>query len=187
MGSEDRTGPVLGEELDQTAHDHGDDRRTQIVPTAIGEFSAEDLIPNEQVVITLTDENYVKRVPISAYRAQKRGGKGIVGLTTKEEDMVSELRVANTHDDLLFFTSRGRLFQTKVYELPAASRIAKGTPVQNIVQLGPDETVTAMITLDATRAGKTFFFMGTKHGHVKKTEIVKYANVRKSGIIAIGF
>lgn len=186
LASEERIRTIIGTELDAVAEAHGDDRRTQIVPTALGEFSAEDLIPNEQVVITLTTGNYIKRVTVDAYRSQRRGGKGIVGMTTKEEDEVSALRVANTHDDLLFFTSKGRLFRTKVYELPAASRIAKGTPIVNIVQLGPDETVTAMITLTSKDAKDGYFFMGTRDGNVKKTEIEKYANVRKTGIIAMG-
>ncbi|MGI6103151.1 MAG: DNA gyrase subunit A [Patescibacteria group bacterium] len=186
LSSEERVREIIKAELDEVSEKYGDDRRTEIVPTALGEFSAEDLIPNEQVVITVTNENYVKRVPVSAYKSQQRGGKGIVGMTTKEEDSVAQLAVASTHDDILFFTSRGRLFATKVYELPAASRQAKGTPVVNIVQIAPDEHVTAMITLNAKQPAGTHFFMGTKDGVVKKTEIEKYKNVRKSGIIAIG-
>ncbi|MBI4032843.1 DNA gyrase subunit A, partial [Candidatus Berkelbacteria bacterium] len=187
LDSPERIKAIITTELDEVAEQYGDDRRTQIIPTAIGSFSAEDLIPDEPVVITLTNENYIKRVPVTAYKSQQRGGKGIVGMTTKEEDAVAQLAVASTHDDLLFFTSAGRLFRTKVYELPAASRQAKGTPVVNIVQLAPNETVTAMITLSKSAlGGKTYFFMGTRHGVVKKTEIAAYSNVRKSGIIAVG-
>lgn len=187
LGSEERIRQIIGTELDEVAQRHGDERRTTIVPTGLGEFSAKDLIPNEQVVITLTSENYIKRVPMDAYKTQARGGKGVIGLTTKEEDQVSQLRVAQTHDDILFFTSRGRLFKSKVYELPAAGRQAKGTPIVNLAQLGPDERVTAMITLsDSGKGGDKYFFMGTKLGSVKKTEIEKYKNVRLSGIIAIG-
>ncbi len=187
LGSEERIRTIISTELDDVAGKYGDERRTKIVTAAVGDFSAKDLIPNEQVVITLTTENYIKRVPMDAYRTQARGGKGVVGLTTKEEDQVSQLRVAQTHDDILFFTSRGRLFKSKVYELPAAGRQAKGTPIVNLAQLGPDELVTAMITLAETGKGDgKFFFMGTKLGHVKKTEIEKYKNVRLTGIIAIG-
>ena len=186
LNSDERVKEVIKSELDELSEKHGDDRRTQIIPTALGDFSAEDLIPNEQVAITITNENYVKRVPVSAYKAQQRGGKGIVGMTTKEEDSVEQLAVASTHDDILFFTSRGRLFATKVYELPAASRQAKGTPIVNIVQVAPDESVTAMITLNSKSDVGKYFFMGTKQGAVKKTEIEKYKNVRKSGIIAMG-
>lgn len=187
LSSEERIRGIIQTELDEVAEKHGDARRTTIIPTGLGEFSAKDLIPNEQVVITLTSENYIKRVPMDAYRTQARGGKGVVGLTTKEEDQVSQLRVAQTHDDILFFTSKGRLFKSKVYELPAAGRQAKGTPIVNIAQLGPDELVTAMITLAETGKGDgKYFFMGTKLGNVKKTEIEKYKNVRLTGIIAIG-
>lgn len=187
LASPEKVQAIIKTELDEVAEQHGDDRRTQIIPTALGSFSAEDLIPDEQVAITLTSGNYIKRVPVSAYKAQQRGGKGIVGMTTKEEDTVELLRVASTHDDILFFTSKGRLFKSKVYELPAASRQAKGTPVVNIIQLAPEEAVTEMITLAAKhRDGRTYFFMGTRQGVVKKTEIEKYQNVRSSGIIAIG-
>lgn len=187
LASEDKIRGIIKTELDEVATKHGDDRRTTIVPHALGEFSAEDLIPDEQVVITLTTENYIKRVPVGSYKSQQRGGKGIVGMTTKEEDTVELLRVASTHDDILFFTSRGRLFKSKVYELPSVSRQAKGTPAVNIVQLGPDETVTAMITLSGKKdENLKYFFMGTRQGVVKKTEIEKYKNTRASGIIAIG-
>ncbi|MBI2590196.1 DNA gyrase subunit A [Candidatus Berkelbacteria bacterium] len=187
LGSNERVRAIIKNELQEISQKHGDDRRTTIVPTAIGEFSAEDLIPNEQVVIALTTENYIKRVPIGAYKTQHRGGKGIVGMTTKEEDLVAQLRVANTHDEILFFTSKGRLFASKVYELPATSRQAKGTPIVNIIQIAPDETVTALITLSpAQEKSGTYFFMGTRLGSIKKTEIDAYRNIRKSGIIAIG-
>ncbi|MCA9388902.1 DNA topoisomerase 4 subunit A, partial [Candidatus Berkelbacteria bacterium] len=131
LASEQKVKKIIKDELDEVKERFGDERRTEIVPTELGEFNAEDLIPNEQVVITLTNENYIKRVPISSYKAQNRGGKGIVGMTTKEEDQVAQLRVAHTLDDILFFTSKGRLFTSKVYELPAVSRQAKGTPIVN--------------------------------------------------------
>lgn len=186
LGSEEKIRTIIKSELDEVAEAHGDERRTKIIASSLKEFRAEDLIPNEQVVITLTTENYVKRVPAESYKSQQRGGKGIVGMTTKEEDTVAQVRVANTHDDILFFTSKGRLFRTKVYELPAVSRQAKGVPLVNVIQMGPDERVTTMITMDEKEQEKgKYFFMGTVRGVVKRTEAKAYANVRKSGIIAI--
>lgn len=186
LGSEEKIKEVIKEELTEVGEVHGDDRKTKIVAHRIGEFRAEDLIPNEQVVITLTDANYIKSVPIDAYKAQKRGGKGISGMTTKEQDMVKSLRVADTHDEILFFTSKGRLFKSKVYEIPKASRQAKGTPIVNLIQLGSSEVVTAMITLNEKRSdGMKYFFMGTRDGVVKKTEVAAYKNVRQTGIIAM--
>lgn len=186
LASEERIKGVIKSELDEMIEKYGDDRRTKIVKSALGDFTAEDLIPNEQVVITLTDGNYIKRVPTSTYKTQHRGGKGIVGMTTKEEDAVTELRVADTHDDILFFTSKGRLFRSKVYELPSASRQAKGTPIVNVIQLGPDERVSTLITAkSADLADDHYFFMGTKRGVVKKTRVDAYQNVRATGIIAM--
>ncbi len=186
LSSEDKIKAVIKDELDEVVEKYGDERRTKIVKSALGEFTAEDLIPNEQVVITLTDGNYIKRVPTSTYKTQQRGGKGIVGMTTKEEDQVAELRVADTHDDILFFTSKGRLFRSKVYQLPAASRQAKGTPLVNVIQLGPDERVSTLITSKSDELdGDKYFFMGTTRGVVKKTRIDAYQNVRSTGIIAM--
>jgi DNA gyrase subunit A len=186
LGSEGKIRNLIKDELDEVSEKYGDDRRTKIVKSALGEFTAEDLIPNEQVVITLTDGNYIKRVPTDTYKSQQRGGKGIMGMTTKDEDSVTELRVADTHDDLLFFTSKGRLFRSKVYELPSASRQAKGTPIVNVIQLGPDERVSTLITSKPQElTGEQYFFMGTIRGVVKKTRIDAYANVRATGIIAM--
>ncbi|MEK7184420.1 MAG: DNA gyrase subunit A [Patescibacteria group bacterium] len=186
LASNERIQGVIKTELDEMIEKYGDERRTKIVKSALGEFTAEDLIPNEQVVITLTDGNYIKRVPTSTYKTQHRGGKGIVGMTTKDEDSVTELRVADTHDDILFFTSKGRLFRSKVYELPSASRQAKGTPIVNLIQLGQDEHVSTLITSKPVDIGADhYFFMGTKRGVVKKTRIDAYQNVRATGIIAM--
>lgn len=186
LSSDEKIKGVIGDELGEVIEKHGDERRTKIVKAALGDFSAEDLIPNEQVVITLTDGNYIKRVPTDTYKTQQRGGKGIIGMTTKDEDSVTELRVADTHDDILFFTSKGRLFRSKVYELPAASRQAKGTPLINVIQLGPDERVSTLITSKSKDLmGEQYFFMGTIRGVVKKTRIDAYQNVRATGIIAM--
>lgn len=177
---------LIKEGLQEVKNKYGDPRRTEIIPHAIGEFSAEDLIPNQQVIVTITRGNYIKRQDVDAYRKQIRGGVGVVGMTTKEEDIIDYLVCANTHDDIYFFTNKGRVFKSKVYELPATSRQAKGTPVVNIIQIGPDEKVTSLLTVPKEDIQSKFFIMGTEHGAIKRTEISKYDNIRKTGIIAIG-
>ena len=163
---------------------YGDARRTQIIKSAAGKFSDEDLVPNEDVIVTLTAGNYIKRMPSNTYRTQGRGGKGKMGMTTKEEDVVEHLIQTRNHDTMLFFTSLGRAFKLKVYEIPAASRIAKGQPVVNLLNLSPDERVTSMLTIEKDNKSQ-FLFMATKCGVVKKTKIEEYQNVRSSGLIAI--
>lgn len=163
-----------------------DERRTEIVPTAIGDFTALDLIPDESVVITITKSNYIKRVPIDTYRSQIRGGKGILAMGTKEEDTVERMIIANTHDDIYFFSKSGKIFKTKVYELPAGSRQAKGQALVNVIQVSQDDKITAAFTLSSEEAKlKQFFFFSTAKGIVKKTLIDAYKNVRKTGILAI--
>ncbi|OGB74026.1 DNA gyrase subunit A [candidate division Kazan bacterium RBG_13_50_9] len=163
---------------------YGDERRTKVAKRTLGEFSEEDLVPNEEVVITITKGGYIKRQPVTAYRAQKRGGKGVIGMTTKEEDQIEKIQVAKNHDDILFFTNRGRVFRQRVYEVPQASRIAKGTAVVNLIQLAPEEIVTGTLTMPTYAPGDTFVMI-TKRGVIKKTEVEKYANIRTSGLIAI--
>lgn len=176
---------VIKEELLEIKEKYGDERRTKIVTQAIGKFNEEDLIPNEQVVLTLTSGNYVKRVLSSAYRAQARGGKGVLGMATKEEDVVEQMAEASNHDYVLFFTNKGRVFQIKAYEIPASSRTAKGQPIVNLLQLAPEENVTAFITLP-NMEDDSYLFMATSLGVVKKTQVKAFANIRKTGIIAIG-
>ena len=177
---------LIKEDLSYIVDKYGDQRRTQIIPQAIDSFSAEDLIPNEHVVVALTRGNYIKRQDVATYRKQMRGGKGVVGITTKEEDIVDHLVSAYTHDDIYFFTNKGRVFKSKVYELPATSRQSKGTPVVNIIQIAPDEKVTSLLMVPKEGNGDKFFIMGTKDGMIKRTEIKKYDNIRKTGIIAMG-
>ncbi len=162
-----------------------DKRRTEIVPQALGQFSVKDTIPNEEMVVTLTKENYVKRVAPSAFRRQERGGQGKVAMATKEEDEIEIMRFAKNHDKLLFFTNTGRVFQLPVYELPMASRQAKGIPLVNLIQMTKDEFVTAMLVVKNEEFGGDFLFMATRHGTVKKTAVADFKNVRKSGLIAI--
>ena len=177
---------LIKQEMQDLKTKFGDERRTKLVKTAIGEFKVEDLIANEEAIIVVTKSGYVKRLPPDTYRKQGRGGKGVIGITTKEEDMVDKLLSAETHDDILFFTSRGRVFQTKVYELPETSRTAKGQALVNFLNLGPGENATAVLTYGKSEAGKfKFMFMGTKQGTVKKTAIEEFVKVRRSGLIAM--
>ncbi|HUC86849.1 MAG TPA: DNA gyrase subunit A [Candidatus Saccharimonadales bacterium] len=184
LASESEILRIIKEELLDVKEKYGDPRRTQIIPTELGKFSEEELVPNEQVIVTLTQGNYIKRIPANTYKSQGRGGKGIMGMTTKEEDIVGHLVLTNNHDFILFFTNKGRVFRQKVYEVPAASRTAKGQAIVNLLQLGPDEVVTSINTFAAGEAAK-YLFMATKHGTVKKTPLADYANVRTSGLIAI--
>lgn len=177
---------LIKEDLNEVKEKYGDARRTVVIPHALGSFSAEDLIPNEQVIVSLSRGNYIKRQEVATYRKQVRGGVGVVGMTTKEEDIVDYLVCSYTHDDIYFFTNQGRVFKSKVYELPATSRQSKGTPVVNIVQMGPNEQVTSILTVPMAKDGMKFFVMGTKNGQIKRTEIEKYDNIRKTGIVAVG-
>jgi DNA gyrase subunit A len=184
LSSESEILRVIREELEELKAKFGDDRRTQIVGSELGKFSEEELVPNEQVIVTLTTGNYIKRIPSNTYKSQGRGGKGIMGMTTKEEDVVEHLILTQNHDFMLFFTNKGRVFRLKVYEIPAASRTAKGQPVINLVQLGHGEKVTSLVTFDSKQL-ESHLFMTTKFGTVKKTPLADYANVRANGLIAI--
>lgn len=177
---------LIKDDLNDVANKYGDDRRTTIIPHALGDFKAEDLIPDQQVIVALSRGNYVKRQEIDTYRKQTRGGVGVVGMTTKEEDIVDHLVCASTHDDIYFFSNKGRVFKSKVYELPASGRQSKGTPIVNIIQISPNEKITAILTAPKKSNGQKFFVMGTAQGQIKKTEIEKYDNIRKTGIIAMG-
>ena len=175
---------IVKSELLEMKAKHGDDRRTQIIPQELGKFSDEQLIPEEQVVVTVTSENYIKRSLASEYRRQNRGGKGKRGMATKEADFIEHVILASTHDYLLFFTNKGRVFRLKTYEVPATGLNAKGVAAVNLLQLHPEEVVTAVIKHKKSSTSK-YFFMTTKKGTVKKTKIEDYDNIRTSGLIAI--
>ena len=175
---------IVKSELLEMKAKHGDDRRTQIIPQELGKFSDEQLIPEEQVVVTVTSENYIKRSLPSEYRRQNRGGKGKRGMATKEADFIEHVILASTHDYLLFFTNKGRVFRLKTYEVPATGLNAKGVAAVNLLQLHPEEVVTAVIKHKKSSTSK-YFFMTTKKGTVKKTKIEDYDNIRTSGLIAI--
>ncbi len=175
---------IIKEELVDIKDKYGNERRTKIIGTELGKFSEEELVPNEQVIVTVTQGNYIKRIAANTYKSQGRGGKGIMGMTTKEEDVVDHLVLTNNHDYILFFTNKGRVFRLKVYEIPAASRTAKGQAIVNLLQLGPDETVTSLNTITKDSIAK-YLFMATRMGTVKKTPLADYANVRANGLITI--
>ncbi|MBL8031200.1 MAG: DNA gyrase subunit A [Candidatus Doudnabacteria bacterium] len=179
---------ILGIVKDETIEmrdKYGDERRTQVVKHAVGTFAAEDLIPENQMIVTITKSGYVKRLLPDTYKQQSRGGKGVIGQSLKEEDVVEKLISANTHDDILFFTNKGRVFQTKVYELPEGSRTSKGQALVNFLQLGSGETTTAVLTFSKKDEAK-FLVMATKKGLIKKVAREEFAKVRRSGMIAIG-
>ncbi len=185
LADESRVLGIIKDELKEVKEKFGDERRTTIHPNAVGEFSALDLIPDEEVVVTLTQSNYIKRMPIDTYKAQHRGGKGVLGMATKEEDEIQHLLAASTHDDIFFFTNTGRVFQTKVYEIPMASRQAKGSPLVNVIQVSNSERVTAVMTQNVQDNSKQYFVFATKSGLIKRTLIEAYKNVRKTGIVAM--
>ncbi|MFA5820873.1 MAG: DNA gyrase subunit A [Candidatus Gracilibacteria bacterium] len=175
---------IMTDELAEVKEKYNDERRTQIVPTAINEISQKDTIPNEPMIVMLSRENYIKRLSPSSFRAQKRGGKGIIGGATKEEDEIKILLSGTNHDELLYFTNRGRVFKLPVYEIPQSSRIAKGQAIVNLLQLQEDEVVTAILNTKA-KFSSDYLFMATTKGTVKKTPTKDFENVRKSGLIAI--
>lgn len=186
LGDEKMIMAIIKDELLEVKEKFGDDRRTKIIGKELGKMSDEDLIPNEQVVVTLTAGNYIKRSLASEYRAQGRGGKGKRGMITKEEDIIEQLVLANTHDTLLFFTNKGRVLKLKTYEVPAVGLKAKGIAIVNLLQLQPDETVSSIIKLkEHIKEGDGYLFMCTRKGTVKKTALEKYQNIRASGIISI--
>lgn len=174
---------IIKKELIEIKEKYGDERKTKLVKEATKKLTDSDLIPNEEVVIALTTSNYIKRTPIALYRSQARGGKGVMGMEMKEEDGIKHLLSAYNLDNILFFTNKGRVFQTKIYEIPIASRIAKGTAIVNLISLGPEEKVTSMITLKEGQSG--YLFMATQKGIVKKTPLSDYQTVKKNGLIAI--
>ncbi len=178
---------IIKAELLEMKEKYGDERRSKIINHELGKFSDEELIPEEDSVILLTTENYIKRTLLSDYRKQHRGGKGKRGMTTKEEDVIDQLVSASTHDWLLFFTNRGRVFRLKAYEVPAASLSAKGVAAVNLLQLQPEERISSIIKIDKDYKPEDdgYLIMATAKGTVKKTPLKAYANIRTSGLIAI--
>ncbi|HYI14447.1 MAG TPA: DNA gyrase subunit A, partial [Thermomicrobiales bacterium] len=175
---------LIKDDLNHLKEKFGDARRTRIVDDP-GELSDEDLIPEVDVIVTLTNRGYVKRIPDDVYKTQRRGGRGVTGLTMREADGVQHLLAANSHDALLFFTDRGRVFQVKVHELPDAGRTAKGVPIINLISILPNEAIATMMPIKDFSAGGYLFFC-TRKGRIKRTSLDQFSSVRSSGLIAIG-
>ena len=174
---------IIREEILEVKHRYADERRTQF-SVLDGEIDPEDLIQEDSVVVTLTHFGYVKRIPRTTYRSQNRSGKGVMGMTTREEDYAEKLLVTSTHAEIMFFTNRGRVYSLKGYEIPEAGRTARGTAIVNLLQLDGGEKVTAMIPLPKERE-EGYLVMATKNGLIKKTGSDEFANLRKMGLIAI--
>lgn len=183
LADENKIYAIVREELEEIKEKFGDERRTVIT---FDEESIEDadLIPEEDVVITLTHDGYIKRLPVTTYRAQKRGGRGIQGIGTKDNDFVEHLYITNSHDHIMFFTSKGKVYRLKGYEIPDLNRTAKGTPIINLIQIEKGERVSAVIPVKEFSEDRYLFF-GTKKGIIKKTELAAYANIRRGGLFAV--
>lgn len=183
LGSEKLVFDIIKEELTTIKDKYGDERKTKIV-SAEGELDIEDLIKEEQTVVALTHFGYVKRMPIDTYRSQKRGGKGITGISTREEDFVKQIFTASTHDTILFFSNKGKLYKLKGYEIPEGGRTAKGTAIVNLLRLDNGEKISAVIPISNFADGK-YLLMGTKRGLIKKTALTEYNSAKKTGLLAI--
>ncbi|MDR3582086.1 MAG: DNA gyrase C-terminal beta-propeller domain-containing protein, partial [Candidatus Pacebacteria bacterium] len=184
---------IIKDEVTALKEKHGDARRTRVVARALESVSDEDLIPEEEAMVTVSGGGYIKRLPPDTFKVQRRGGKGLIGSDVGDEDFLSHFFSANTHDNVLFFTDRGRVFQTKVYEIPQATRTSKGRAIQNFLELPADEHVNAIVNYPGQKDGskepkggkKKYLMMVTKQGVIKKTPIEDFENIRRTGIIAI--
>ncbi len=176
---------IIADEVEKLALDYPEKRRTKIVATAPGSLSEEDLIPSEETIVALTKSGYIKRMPLATFKTQKRGGKGVSGMTIKDTDEIHLLTDANTHDRLLVFTSKGKVFSLKVWELPEGSRISKGQAIINLINIDTDETIQSILPLASGHDKSAFLFFTTKKGVVKRTSIAKYENIKSNGLIAI--
>ena len=183
LADENRILGIIKDELRAVKEKYGDERRTKLTIDT-SEIDVEDLIAEEDVVITLTHNNYIKRMPLTTYRSQNRGGKGVKGMGTKEADFVENMLITTTHHTILFFTTRGRVYNLKAYEIAESSRQAKGTAIINLLQLEKDEKITAVIQVKGFDPDR-YLFMATRKGIVKKTSISEFSNMRKAGLIAI--
>ena len=183
LGSEKLVFEIIKEELTEVKEKYGDERLTKIV-AAEGEFNEEDLIKEEQMVVALTHFGYIKRMPIDTYRSQKRGGKGISGISTREEDFVKQIFTTSTHDTVLFFSNKGKLYRLRGYEIPEAGRTAKGTAIVNLLSLDAGEKISAVIPISDFEDSK-YLLMATKNGLIKKTPLQEYNSSRKTGLLAI--
>ncbi|HUZ87210.1 MAG TPA: DNA gyrase subunit A [Candidatus Baltobacterales bacterium] len=195
LASDQKVRMLIKDEMDDVVKKYGDERRTEITDQEASELSAEDLVPKEDVVVTLTHRGYAKRQPLRVFRAQKRGGVGLKGAKptagseapsgTREEDYALHLLTTHTHASMLFFTQNGRVFQLRVHEVPERERQAKGVSVNNLIDIGSNERITAVFVRPETETDAHYMLMVTKNGYIKKTAMAEYANVRRNGLIAI--
>ncbi len=177
---------VIKEEIQKIKDEYGDERRTRVYKSKADEFSDEDLIQNEPTVITITKTGYIKRQSTASFKTQKRGGKGVIGMATKDEDVIEHILFSQTHDHVLFYTNQGKVYQTRVFEIPESSRVAKGMALANLLNVESGETVSSILTYNPQeKAGNQYVLLATTNGEVKKTALTEFANIRKSGIIAI--
>lgn len=187
LADEEKLLQIVRDELIDIRERFGDDRLTEIQLGGFDNIEDEDLIPEEQIVITLSHNNYIKRLPVSTYRAQHRGGRGVQGMNTLEEDFVSQLVTLSTHDNVLFFTNKGRVYKLKGYEVPELSRQSKGIPVVNAIELDNDENISTMIAVKDLESEDDFLVFATKKGIVKRSALSNFSHINKNGKIAIGF
>jgi DNA gyrase subunit A len=182
---------IIKDEVTELKNKYGDDRRTKVVSRAVESVSDEDLIPEEEAIVTVSGGGYIKRLPPGTFKVQRRGGKGLIGSEVADEDFLSHFFSANTHDNVLFFSDRGRVFQTKVYEIPQATRTSKGRAIQNFLELPSNENVSAIVSYSAKgakaegKSGRKYLMMVTKQGVIKKTPLEDFENIRRTGIIAL--
>ena len=188
LGNPQKILDIIVEELQQLKKDYGDPRRTEIGPD-VTDFSMEDLIEKEDVVITISNDGYAKRIPLSTYKSQNRGGKGIIGSKTKEEDFIEHLFITSSHATILMFTNRGRVFALRAFEIPEGNRMSKGKAIVNLLQLTGEEKVTSAVAIEEfnpKHCENTYLTMCTRFGSIKRVELGEFANIRRTGIIAIG-
>jgi DNA gyrase subunit A len=181
---------VICNELLKLKEKYADTRKTKVYKSKVGEFSEEQLIPNEEVIVTMSQSGYIKRVPRGTYKIQERGGKGVIGMTTKEEDVIDTILTASTHDNMLFFTDRGKLYQIRVWDIPEGNRQSKGQAIINLINIEATEKVTSILTYTLNRSdqreqGIAYILMATKNGTIKKTKLSEYENIRRNGLVAI--
>ena len=188
LGNPQKILDIIVEELQELKKDYGDPRRTEIGPD-VTDFSMEDLIEKEDVVITISNDGYAKRIPLSTYKSQNRGGKGIIGSKTKEEDFMEHLFITSSHATILMFTNRGRVFALRAFEIPEGNRMSKGKAIVNLLQLTGEEKVTSAVAIEEfnpKHCENTYLTMCTRYGSIKRVELAEFANIRRTGIIAIG-
>lgn len=184
LKSEKKILGLIKKDVETLKAKYADERRTKIIAHGVKDFTIEDLVPNEPCIIMATRDGYIKRMPVDTFKQQHRGGKGVIGVTTKEEDVVEQLKSTNTHDNMLFFTTRGRIFQLRAYDIPVASRTAKGQALVNFLQLAPNEKVSSILSMDDMSKYK-YLVMVTNKGTIKRVKLDDFKNVRKSGLIAL--